>query len=259
METTPYVWLYDKNYENVFAACPFCKQKNAFNRATDLNDLSPITDKEVRCLNKSCGKSFRIVGDIVNPAFELLIYDCYKLIEEKRYSYCILNLAQSWEMFFALYLRVEILYKPYGRERINDPVRLSKATANLTKRTRELTFSGMRAFFLNHIVLTRALMKRNAESLDESKIILTQLTTNIPSVETLSRVDDPKLVPWLTKVSETRIGEIRNHVVHKSGYRPSLAEVETAISETEEILNGLRPALGTLTDRQFRYRIDDGK
>jgi hypothetical protein len=161
-------------------------------------------------------------------------------------------------MFFALYLRVEILYKPYARERNIDTVRLSQATTNLTKRTRELTFSGMRAFFLNHVVLTRALIKRNADSLDESKIILAQLTTNIPSIEALSRVNDPKLVPWLNKVSEIRIGELRNNVVHKSGYRPSLVEVEKAISETEEIMNGLRSALGTLTDRQFRYRMDNG-
>ena len=259
MDTVPSVWLDDRNYENVFAVCPFCQQKSTFNRATDLNDLSTITDKEVRCLNKSCGKSFRIAGDIVNPAFELLIYDCYKLIEEKRYSYCILNLAQSWEMFFALYLRVEILYKPYAREGETDPVRLSKATTNLTNRTKEYTFSGMRAFFLNHIVLTRVLMKRNVESLDESQIILAQLTTNTPSIESLSRVDDPKLAPWLTKVSETHIGETRNKVVHKIGYRPSLAEVEKAISETQEIQNGLRSALGTLSDSRFRYRITNGK
>ena len=254
-----YVWLEDKNYENVVATCPFCNHKNTFNRATDLKNLSMIMNEEVQCQNDSCRKPFRIVGDIANPSYELLIIDSYKLKAEKRYSYCILNLAQSFEMFFALYLRVEILYKPYAREGKLDPPRLKKATDNLAKKTKELTFSGMRALFLNHIVLTRALMKRNAASLDESEIILAQLTTNMPNQNTLSQVDNPTLMPWLIKVSKTQIGEIRNKVVHKSGYRPSLAVVEATISETEEILNGLRSVLGPLSDRQFRYRIDDGK
>jgi hypothetical protein len=256
---TIYVWLEDKNYENVVATCPFCNHRNTFNRATDLKKLTLIIDEEVHCQNESCQKPFRIVGDIANPSFELLIFDCYKLKAEKRYSYCILNLAQSFEMFFALYLRVEILYKPFAQEGMHDQARLKRATDNLAKKTKELTFSGMRAFFLNHIVLSRALMKRNAASLDESEIILAQLTSNMPNQKTLSQVDDPTLMQWLLKVSETKIGEIRNKVVHKSGYRPSLAVVEAAISETEEILNGLRSALGPLTDRQFRYRIDDGK
>jgi hypothetical protein len=251
---TIYVFLEEKNYENVVATCPFCKNKNKYNRATELNNLSIIMDEEVKCQNEICQKPFRIIGDIVNPSFDLLIFDCFELIKEKRYSYCILNLAQSFEMFFALYLRVEFLYKPYAQQGNNDPFLLKTATDHLVKKTKALTFHGMQALFLNHIILTKVLMKRNAASLSESEIILAQLTTNIPDEKTLSQVEDPKLMQLLIKLRNTNIGQIRNNVVHKNGYRPSLAIVESAISETEDILNGLRSSLGPLTDNQFRYK-----
>ena len=158
-------------------------------------------------------------------------------------------------MFFALYLRVEIVYKPFGKDEQQNLIFLRTASDNLTKKTKELSFAGMRALFLNHIVLTRVLMKRNAVSLDESEIILAQLTTNIPSRKTLSQVDNPLFAQMLIKVSETQIGDMRNKVVHKSGCRPSLAEVEAALSETQEIINGLRSTLGRLTDYYQEYRV----
>jgi hypothetical protein len=238
----------EMSYENIVAVCPFCGERNTFNRVSDLNDLNPIASKEVQCSNNNCKMKFRINGDIINQPYELLIFDCYKLIQDKRYSYCILNLAQSFEMFFALYLRVEVLYKPFAQEGLYDYGYLNKVNDKLEKKIKDLTFSGMRALFLNHIIVTRILMKRNAASLHESETILSQLTTNDPNRDVLSQVNDPKLAQLLIQVSQTKIGEKRNKVVHKSGYRPSLIEVEESLSETQKILYGILSIFGFLVD-----------
>lgn len=259
MDNIPYVSLVEMSYENVVAICPSCGLRNTFNRASDLKDLSPIMDKEVHCLNNKCQKLFRINGDIINLPYELLIIDCDKLKAEKHYSNCILNLAQSFEMFFALYLRVEILYKPFAQEEKYDLPRLKSAKANLTKKIKDLSFYGMRALFLNHIVLTRVLMKRRTASLQEAKTVLAQLTIYNPDHEILSQVDDPKFAQLLKKISVTKINDMRNKVVHKGGYRPSLTDVESSISEAKDIIYGLLPFLGQLTDHHEWYRWDVGK
>jgi hypothetical protein len=95
------------------AECPYCSHWNIFNRISDLNDTQPIAFKTVACT--SCHKRFTINGDHINAAYETLIFDCYKLMSLKRYSYCILNLVQAYEAFFSQYLRVELLYKPFAR------------------------------------------------------------------------------------------------------------------------------------------------
>ena len=87
------------DYENFYATCPYCEQENIFNRRSDLGTLEPVTFKQVKCLNPDCEKVFNINGYLANAAFEMLIYDCYELFRKKRYSYCILNLAQACEVF----------------------------------------------------------------------------------------------------------------------------------------------------------------
>ena len=136
----------------------------------------------------------------------------------------------------------------------DDLAHLNKTSAVLAKKIKDQAFTGMRAVFLNHVVLTRVLMKHHVTSLQESEAVITQLTTKNPSQEVLSLVDDPKLAALLVEVSNCQIGDLRNRVVHKSGYRPSLAEVESAISETQTILYGLQSVLGTLTDHVDWYR-----
>ncbi len=69
----------------------------------------------VYCSDTRCSKPFHISGDLVSAAYEMLIFDCYDLKEEKKYGYCIRNLAQAWESFFSLYLRVSLLYRPFAR------------------------------------------------------------------------------------------------------------------------------------------------
>lgn len=88
------------DYENFVAVCPSCGHECIFNRASDLCTFEPIGELNVSCLNEECRKPFRLVGDSVNEPHEMLIYDCYELLEHKHYMNCILSLAQAYEVFF---------------------------------------------------------------------------------------------------------------------------------------------------------------
>ena len=104
------------SYENFAAECPWCRRENIFNRASDLKTFEPIAGRDVSCLSAACGKPFRILGDSVNSPHEMLIFDCYELLDRKHYMNAVLSLAQAYETFFSLFFRVELLYKPLGAD-----------------------------------------------------------------------------------------------------------------------------------------------
>ena len=123
MPDIPYATEMKPSYENFVAVCPICDFRNIFSRVSDLKEREPIAFKQVAC--EDCGKPFNINNDSINAAYEMLVYDCYDLMEEKHYSYCILNLAQAYEVFFSHYLRVELLYKPFSLRDDPDLVQLN--------------------------------------------------------------------------------------------------------------------------------------
>src|SRR3989304_5727251 len=204
MEEILYSKKTNPTYENFIAICPYCDFKNIFNRATDLKDSNPIGFKTVKCLSEKCEKSFNINGDLVSPAYQMLIFDCYDLLKEKKYSYCILNLAQAFEVFFSLYLRIKLIYKPFAIQR----------------------------------------GKTRGNELNE---IIKNLTTE-PENNLIENISDKKLEPLLIKLKNSKIHELRNEVVHKYAYRPTLEEVEKAINETREIVLGLSARLDAKYD-----------
>src|ERR1700734_2074965 len=92
------------SYENVITNCKGCGNEVIFNRATDLKTTAQIAGMETHCPH--CGDPIWITGDIASPAHEVLLFDCYDLFPEKHYMSAVLNVAQAYESFFALYLRV---------------------------------------------------------------------------------------------------------------------------------------------------------
>lgn len=86
------------SYENFVAECPWCGRENIFNRASDLHSVDPIAGLDVSCLSADCGKPFRLTGDSVNSPHEMLIFDCYELLERKHYMNAVLSLAQAYEV-----------------------------------------------------------------------------------------------------------------------------------------------------------------
>lgn len=253
MNKIQYVKINESNYENIHVKCPSCGEMNIFNRATDIGDVSPVIGSEVKCLNKKCRIIFGIYGDLINNQYEMLLFDCDKLIEERHYSYCILNLIQSYEMYFSLYLQIELIFKHYSNDKTLNKSDFRNMMIEFTKKTKGKSFYEMRAMLLNYFVFTKILLKRNIESLQESTIFLRQISINNPSEDTLSLINPPELSSLLIKLLKICLHETRNKIIHKSGYRPKLEEAKSALEETQKIIYGLLPFLGNSTDHIILY------
>lgn len=222
------------NYENFTAECPWCGKENIFNRASDLGTFEPIDGRNVSCLSDDCGKTFRIIGDTVNSPHEMLVYDCYELIEQKRYMNTILTLAQAYEMFFNLFFQIELLYKPFGAER--DRAKYTRLSGMLYEKLKKHTFNKMRNHFLQYI-LDNNPPRNLAEA--ERKIVDLPDKPKEPKDTDIDNINDSTLKPLLIAVKKTKINELRNEIVHKHARRPTREEVEKAFQETKSTLNDL--------------------
>ena len=220
------------SYENFVAECPWCRRESIFNRASDLKTFELIAGRDVSCLNAACGKLFRILGDSVNSPHEMLIFDCYELLDRKHYMNAVLSLAQAYETFFSLFFRVELLYKPFGAD--PDLDRLNKLEEALQKKIKDHAFHSMRSLFLQHLVSRPA-----AGSLTDAAAVIAGLPDDQPGDPkdvAIDSVGDLKLIPLLKSLKATRINTLRNQVVHKRAYRPKREEVESALQEARSIL-----------------------
>lgn len=215
------------------AECPWCRNDNIFNRASDLHTFEPIAGRNVSCQNPDCHKPFRIVGDSVNSAHEMLIFDCYELIERKHYMNCILSLAQAYEVFFSLFFRVELLYKPFGSDPDQDMVDLNSLSKTLHNKLEKHTFASMRALFLSHI-----LGSHSPKTLAEASSLVNTFPKRPkdPSDVAIESHSDIKLVSLLQALKSTDINSLRNQIVHKQAYRPTREQVDAALEETRSIL-----------------------
>jgi len=221
------------SYENFVAVCPECGKDSIFNRASDLHTFEPIAGREVACLSGYCRKPFRIINDSVNNAHEMLIFDCYELIERKHYMNCILSLAQAYEVFFSFFFRVELLYKPFRSDPDQDIAVLNHLSNELQRKIKKYTFVPMRALFLAHIVAGHS-----PKTLAEASAEVSALSKPSKDAEdaTIESLGDAKLVSLLKDLKHTNIHTLRNQVVHKRAYRPTREEVEAALEETRSIL-----------------------
>ncbi len=248
-----YATKIEPTYENFIAVCPHCDFENVYNRVSDLKTRERIDFKEVVCLNDNCRKMFYINSDLIAPAYTYLIYDCYKLKHDKRYMYCILNcilnIAQAYEAFFGLYLRVELLYKPFGKSPGLELTRLNELAATLDKRIRTYTYRPLRNIFMNRVLQGGAV-----NSLEESETIVENLDglRVDPSNQALSAANS-RISAFLQKLKDSEIGEVRNMVVHKYAYRPSLEQAEYFIEEARDILFNLDTIIGPLDDEVMLY------
>ena len=240
-------------YENFFAWCPTCGSENIFNRASDLKDLDLIVSREVNCQRPECRQPFYLSGDVVSPAYQMLIFDCYELLERKHYAYCILNLSQAYEVFFAQYLRVELLYKPFACDQDKDINLLNELVKRLYAKTETLPSGRMRNLFLRLV-----LQDRHPASLPEAEVDINLLpcTADRPPDDEIAgaRLFNNKRIPQLLlRLTACKVASLRNQVVHKSAYRPTLDEVDDALKDTREILFGLARDLGVHSDDVNTY------
>jgi Protein of unknown function (DUF2934) len=224
-------------YENFEVECPWCQNEIIFNRASDLGTFQSIVGQTVVCLNSDCRKSFWISNDSINTPHEMLIFDVKELYKQKHYMNCILNLAQAYEIFFSLYLRVEMLFKPFGFEPDLDINKLNQLATELYKKVRKYGFVDMRSLFLLHI------MNGNSpNNLTQSKKMLAAFPNkpSAPKYNALKKaVKDTTLLKLLKSIKDSKIHEMRNRVIHQGAYRPTREDVDLAYTETADTLLAL--------------------
>ena len=199
---------------------------------------------EVKCLHGDCDQVFRIIGDSVEPSYSMLLAGCYELMGLKRYMNCVLTVAQAYEVFFSLYFRVELLYKPYaGTPKGGNLSRLNEVAERLTTKTKDDGFEKMRSAFLTHIV-----SGVSPGTLDDSERVIDAFPPRPqePPDSAIRSLSDPKISQLLLEVKKAKIATLRNNVVHKTAYRPTKDEAKNAL---EEGMNLLLP-LGSLLDLQ---------
>ena len=230
------------SYENFIVQCPCCDREIIFNRVSDLGTIESIAGLDTRCLNETCHQEIRIVADSINERHEMLIFDCHELLKRKQYMYCVLNLVQVYEMFFSLFFRVELLYKPFAVES-GQLDRLNELSEKLSKKVEKYSFYDMRKLFL-----WRATASDSPKNLDASEKIIEDIPNHLGHTEgcRIGAVSDEVLRALLRDLKRVDIHQLRNKVAHKRAYRPKRHEVEDAFKETRRIIFRLSSCLGQL-------------
>jgi hypothetical protein len=164
----------------------------------------------------------------------MLIFDCDELIERKHYMNCILSLTQAYEIFFNLFLRVELLYKPFWADANWELADLNKLADELRGKIENHVFHSMRRLFLQHLV-----NGRSPKDLAEAKLFVAALLSNNPKNPDDADIDklgDAELASLLKALRATTIHKLKNRIVHKEAYRPTRNEAMSTIEETKNIL-----------------------
>ena len=264
----PVVHVKQGGYENLSVVCTSCGYESPFNRASDLGTFEPIGGLDTRCLNEKCEEPFRIVSDSVNEGHEQLIFDCHYLLNRKQYMHCVLNLATAHEMFFSLFLRVELVYKPLAAD--SSAHGLDELSEKLERRIKRYTFVPLRALFLQRLtpeqkecvkgVSNKVIrMRRPPDNLDEAKKAIHGIPKRARCVKRVSNDEirekaDASLKSLLIELNSSTIHELRNRVVHKRGYRPTFEEARDALDEAESIIFPLTYLLNVHDDLWYMRR-----
>lgn len=221
------------DYENFYAKCPYCGFNNIFNRVTDLKTTTPICFKTVTCFNHECAKLFNINNDIANAAYEILLFDAEELYKQKKYSQCILNVAQAYEVLFSYFINMKLASTPvYIEKKTNKLIdtfdELIKLRNEIYKNTKSYTYRPMRNIVF-HLIINNIKPNSIAESLS---IInnLSQMGKNLKNSE-IESIQDEKIKNLISSINNCKVSDLRNNVAHKFAYLPSSTEALSAIEE----------------------------
>jgi hypothetical protein len=180
----------------------------------------------------------------------MLIIDCQILKSQKYYAYCILNLAQSFEVYLSLFLRVELLYKPYAEEGTHELHRFNDLSNLLYSTIKKFTFNSLSGVFI-----TMMLNPPNPKGMAEAEAFINDLPnkTNQPTDDLIRKLPDVHLSQLLLDLKSPRVVTLRHQVVHKRAYRPTIEEVDSSIDETQRLLYAIDHKLGLLIDDLNHY------
>ena len=251
MRNLPYATEKETSYENFIAKCPLCGYRNIFNRVTDLEDCSPIDFRTVSCFNDTCKQPFNINGDSASSAYRTLLLDCYQLLKLKQYMNCILTVTQAYEVFFSLFLRVELLYKPFAQIEDLTTEDFNTLSGKLEKKVKSYAFHAMRNLFIQQLIDSK-----KPRNLKEIKDAIGKLEGKLskPNTSSIEAIKDKQLAVKVKALLAVSVGNLRNRVVHKQAYRPSKEEAENAIKEARSLLFPLSTQLNLYDDINWYMR-----
>jgi hypothetical protein len=170
-----------------------------------------------------------------------LILDVYELKEQKRYIYCILNLAQPMESFLSYSIKVRLIWQPFKNGVIKDKKEFNLVSSKLSKLFEVDTLSPLKSLFFK-IYLNQIHFSSNCE-IDDFLKKYGEYKNYKPSDEEIKKYPDLKTVNLFLKLRNTKFSKLRSKVVHKLSYRPTLQEVEECFKETRDIVFGLAARL----------------
>ena len=232
----------DINYENFVTQCPYsdCKNVNIFNRASDLETFKYIDCKEVECFK--CKQKFNIKSDYVGEKHEYLIYDCYELLKQKRYMYCIINLCIACEAFFFKGIEIKLLWKPW-KEKIfeRDTEMFNRFSHKLYKKTQDYTYSKLLNVFFDLYLKNKPFV--SLTSIEDYINKMDCFVETTPKDKDVRKFHDPKTAVLLMNLKKLKINEIRNDVAHKYAVRPSRQSAVKYLEEVRSVIFNLEARL----------------
>lgn len=233
----------ESNYENVFATCPHCGQEVIFNRVSDLKTTQPIGGLEVVCLRTECAQPFRIVGDSINEAHDMILMGCLELLERKRYMECVTQTCQAYEMFFNLHLYAELVYRPFGKVKGGAAlIGVNERSKSLHKAIGKFAFKDIR-----NLSLAVAIEADHTRPFDAAKaaafIAAIPRKPNEPSDADVGAIPGKGIADQFLRIKKSDINVERNQVAHGRAYRPKRERAEQLLSEARNTLLPLTYAL----------------
>lgn len=243
----------DPDYETITAECGHCGSLCVFNRLDDIGEPGPYAGRDVTC--PEYGGRFWIFGDIINPAYELLIGSARERFATKRYMQCVALLAQAWEIFFSAYAYSNYLYRPYSASLTADrgPEPFNTLSSQLFGATRRHTFHPLRNVLVNTVVRGVHL-----QALQESEAAIRRIASENfgrnPKEADVEAFPDADTRDLLGRLRGLTVGELRNDVVHQHARRPRRAEVERCLEQEVGLLYQAKHRLPVYTFEEWRAR-----
>jgi hypothetical protein len=236
----------DFTYENVSCNCPGCDAKNIYNRVSDLKTIEQLDLITVPCFN--CNIEFNIEGDTINDTYELILMEVHEAKNRKEYRNCILLLTQALETFLNHTIEIAVLNEKILIKGCNNIDEYNEIKKKYFDKLEKLTFTPMKILFYE-IFLNKRKFKSKEEIenfIDEIKPgrlrNLTEVNEKIQ--KDIKNFPDKAISEMFDILNKTRLHEIRNKVIHKYVYRPSLQEVEECFKDVENITQNFNYSLG---------------
>ena len=221
-------------YERLIVPCHVCGRTNVVNRASDLGETGFAIGRELLCQNPDCKGTVRVTFETANPDYQNMIWEARRLRAEKRYMLAVAALTQAFEMFFALGTEVMLVHHVANFASATDE-QVTELIEELFKATRTHTYARMRNLFIS------LALKNRPSSVAEARLFIREAKTPPKELtdEAITMSTGEELAKLLLRLNHLSIGTLRNRVIHKYAYRPTLPELNESLDQATRLTGDL--------------------